>query len=215
MRRSAFRRRLSLGVASAVVLPLAILTRTGWRPLTRFDRRSDDDAHALVISHHWLLSLVRALTHLGDPAVVTVLAIVAAIAVFLAGHRTAAIYLLAVRAVAVVLGFALKEGVRRARPVLAHPVAHASGFSFPSGHALGSAAAYASLALVLPRRVPTWVRVALAVLVPAVVATTRVFLGVHFPSDVVAGLVLGWAIALLLAAIWVGAEDDGRAADQD
>ena len=215
MRRSALRWRLSLGVASAVVLPLAILTRTGWRPLTRFDRSSDDDAHTLVVSHHWLLSLVRALTHLGDPAVVTALAVAAAIAVFLAGRRNAAIYLLAVRVVAVVAGFALKEGVRRTRPVLAHPVAHASGFSFPSGHALGSAAAYASLALVLPRRVHTSVRVALAVVVPAVVATTRVFLGVHFPSDVVAGLVLGWAIALLLAAIWVGAEDDGRAADQD
>jgi undecaprenyl-diphosphatase len=213
MTRSAFRWRLSLGVASAVVLPLAVLTRVGWHPLTRFDRRSDDDAHTLVVSHQWLLSTVRALTHLGDPTVVTTVAVIAALALFVAGHRKAAGYLLAVRAAAVVLGLALKEGVRRARPVLAHPVAHASGFSFPSGHALGSAAAYASLAVVLPRRVPTLVRVPLAVVVPVVVASTRVLLGVHFPSDVVAGLVLGWATALLLAAQRMGSGVSGGDVD--
>jgi membrane-associated phospholipid phosphatase len=213
MRRSALRWRVSLGVASAVVLPLAVLTRVGWHPLTRFDRRTDDDAHTLVVAHHWLLSLARALTHLGDPVVVTALAVVVAVGCFLAGHRRAAVYVLLVRAVAVVLGFGLKEAVRRARPVLAHPVAHANGFSFPSGHALGSAAAYASLALVLPRRVPMALRVALAVVVPMVVACTRVLLGVHFPSDVVAGLVLGWAVALLLAAVWVGTQDDGAATE--
>jgi undecaprenyl-diphosphatase len=84
--------------------------------------------------------------------------------------------------------------------VLPDPVAHASGFSFPSGHALGSAALYASLAVVATARVPMPARLVLAVLPPVVVAATRVLLGVHFPSDVVAGLFLGWAIALLVAA---------------
>ena len=206
MRGSRLRWRLSLGVASVVVLPLAILTRVNWQPLSRFDRRADDDAHSLVVAHGWLLSLVRALTHLGDPVVVTALAVVGAVLAFVAGRRRCAVYLLLVRAAALLLGFGLKEAVRRARPVLAHPVAHANGFSFPSGHALGSAAAYASLALVLPRRVPLALRVAIGALVPVVVAGTRVLLGVHFPSDVVAGLVLGWSVALLLAAAWVGGE---------
>lgn len=190
--------RLTTAAAALVVVPLAVLTRVGWPPLTRLDRSTDDDAYALVVSHRWLLSLVRAATHVGDPAVVTALAVVAAAAAFVLGRRRAAIYLLVVRGVAVVLGFALKEGVRRARPVLAHPVAHAAGFSFPSGHALGSASAYASLMLAVSARVPRPVRVVVAVLVPMVVATTRVLLGLHFPSDVVAGLVLGWAIALLV-----------------
>lgn len=195
--------RVLAAVAALVVLPLAVLTRIGWAPLTTFDRRADDDAHSLVLSHHWLLALVRALTHFGDPVVVTALAVVGAIGLYVAGRRRAAIYLLLVRAVAVVAAFVLKEAVRRARPVLPHPVAHASGFSFPSGHALGSAAAYASLALVLGGRwAPRPVRVLVAIVVPAVVATTRVLLGVHFPSDVVAGLVLGWAVALLTAAVF-------------
>ena len=207
MTQTKIRTPLLLAATSAVVLPLAILTRVGWHPLTRLDRRTDDDAQTLVLAHHWLLTLVRAVTHLGDPIVVTALAALAALMCFFAGRRHAAVYLLLVRAVAVVLGFGSKEVVRRARPVLAHPVAHAHGFSFPSGHALGAAAAYASIALVLPARTTTPVRVAIGVLVPVAVATTRVLLGVHFPSDVVAGLVLGWAIALLMAAVRVGSGD--------
>lgn len=192
--------RLVAGVSLLVVVPLAILARVGWHPLTSVDRRSDDSAHTLVIDHSWLLTITRGLTHLGDPAVVTVLAVVGAVVMALVGRRRAAVYLLLVRVVAVVLGYVLKEGIRRARPVLAHPVAHASGFSFPSGHALGSAALYASIAVVLGSRVPFAARLAIGLVPAALVAATRVFLGVHFPSDVIAGLFTGWAIALLVAA---------------
>lgn len=193
-------RRLVAGLTLLVVVPLAVLARVGWHPLTGLDRRADTDAHSYVLGHTWLLSTARDLTHLGDPTIVTVLTVLAALAAFLLGRRRAAVYLLLVRAVEVVLAFALKEGVRRARPVLDHPVAHASGFSFPSGHAMGSAALYASLAVVLGSRVPLAARLVLGLLPPLVVAATRVLLGVHFPSDVVAGLFAGWAIALLLAA---------------
>jgi len=191
--------RLIAGLSLLVVVPLTVLARVGWHPLTSFDRRSDDSAHTYVLGHDWLLSTAQKLTHLGDPLVVTVLAVLGAGVMFLMGRRRAAVYLLLVRLVAVIVGDGLKELIRRARPVLAHPVAHAQGFSFPSGHALGSAALYASIAVVLGPRVPFAVRLALGVLPPLVVAATRVLLGVHFPSDVVAGLVAGWAIALLLA----------------
>jgi len=193
--------RLIAGLSLLVVVPLAVLTRVGWHPLTSLDRRSDDSAQTFVLAHSWLLSSARNLTHLGDPLVVTVLTVLVAVVMALVGRRRAAIYLLLVRAVAVVVGDGLKEVIRRARPVLPHPVAHAHGFSFPSGHAIGSAALYASIAVVLGPRVPFAVRLAVGVLPPIVVATTRVLLGVHFPSDVVAGLFAGWAIALLLAAV--------------
>jgi len=192
--------RLVAGLSLLVVVPLAVLTRVGWHPLTSLDRRSDDSAHTFVLDHSWLLSTSRALTHLGDPIVVTTLAVLAAGVMALQRRWRAAVYLLLVRAVALVIGDGLKEGIRRARPVLAHPVAHAHGFSFPSGHAVGSAALYASIAIVLGSRVPFAARMALALLPALVVAATRVLLGVHFPSDVVAGLFAGWAIALLLAA---------------
>jgi len=192
--------RLIAGLSLLVVVPLTVLARVGWQPLTSFDRRSDDSAHTFVLGHSWLLWAAQQLTHLGDPVVVTVLALLAALVMVRRGRRRAAVYLLLVRAVAVVIGEGLKELIRRSRPVLAHPVAHAHGFSFPSGHALGSAALYASIAVVLGPRVPFAARLALGVLPPLVVAGTRVLLGVHFPSDVIAGLFCGWAIALLLAA---------------
>jgi membrane-associated phospholipid phosphatase len=192
--------RLIAGLSLLVVVPLTVLARIGWHPLTSFDRRSDNSAHGLVLDHSWLLTTTRSLTHLGDPTVVTLLAIIGAAVMLFTGRRRAAVYLLLARAVAVVVGYALKEGIRRARPVLPHPVAHASGFSFPSGHALGSAALYASVAVVLGSRVPFAIRLAIGFIPPVVVAATRVLLGVHFPSDVIAGLFLGWGIALLLAA---------------
>ena len=193
--------RLIAGLGLLVVVPLAVLARVGWHPLTSLDRSSDDSAHTFVLAHSWLLSSAQKLTHLGDPLVVTALAVLAAGVMMLIGRRRAAVYLLLVRLVAVVIDDGLKVVIRRTRPVLAHPVAHAHGFSFPSGHALGSAALYASIAVVLGSRVPFAARVALAVLPPLVVATTRVLLGVHFPSDVIAGLFAGWAVALLLAAV--------------
>jgi undecaprenyl-diphosphatase len=192
--------RLVTGVAVLVVLPLAVLARIGWRPLVSADRSVDRSAHTAVLAHGWLLSAARALTHFGDPAVVTLLAFVGALALYAAGQRRAALYLLGARAVAVLVSTGVKDVVRRARPVLDQPVAHAGGFSFPSGHAVGSAALYASLAIVVSHRLPMPVRIAIGVVPPVVVGVTRVLLGVHFPSDVVGGLVLGWAVALLLAA---------------
>src|SRR5947209_15530806 len=192
--------RLIAGLSLLVVVPLTVLARVGWHPLTSFDRRTDTSAHTYVLDHAWILSASRKLTHLGDPLVVTALAVLAAAVMLLTGRRRAAVYLLLVRAVAVVIGDGVKEAIRRARPVLAHPVAHAHGFSFPSGHALGSAALYGSIAVVLSPRVPLAARLTLGVVPPVVVAATRVLLGVHFPSDVIAGLVTGWAVALLLAA---------------
>jgi membrane-associated phospholipid phosphatase len=195
------RRALYAGIVALLFLPLAVLVRVGWQPLASADRSADDAAHSLVDTDSGLLSLTRAVTHLGDPTVVTVLAVVAAALCYWRARRRDAAYLVVVRVVAVVVGYVAKEAVGRARPTLAHPVAHASGYSFPSGHALGSAALYTSLAVValgvVRRGSGRAALAALAVVVPLAVGTSRVLLGVHFPSDVVAGLVLGWAIALL------------------
>jgi undecaprenyl-diphosphatase len=194
-------RRLAAPLA-VVVAAIALAVATHWHPLVVLDRRVDSDANVVVRAHATLLTLARVGTRLGDPTVVTLGAVVAAVALARWSTRRAATYVLLVRAAAVVVGWLAKEAIRRHRPVLVHPVAHATGFSFPSGHALGSAAFYTSLVIAVGTRIPRAIAGIVAVLVPAAVAATRVLLGVHFPSDVVAGLLLGWLVALVVVRLW-------------
>ncbi|MFC8192774.1 phosphatase PAP2 family protein [Cellulomonas sp. NPDC057328] len=111
---------------------------------------------------------------------------------------------------------AVKLLVQRARPVLEDPLAHASGFSFPSGHAAGAVAAGAVLTVVgwplLGRRARVAVPAA-AALVVVLTAADRVLLGVHHPSDVVAGAALAGAV---VAGSWAGwAPDDPGTREDD
>ena len=89
----------------------------------------------------------------------------------------------------------LKILVDRDRPDIAQLTGHA-GASFPSGHSAAAAACWAAIALVLARRARPNTRLlagALAAFIAAAVAATRVLLGVHWLSDVVAGVFVGWA----------------------
>src|SRR6185503_19518696 len=94
--------------------------------------------------------------------------------------------------------------VGRLRPVVAHPVAHGGGASFPSGHSLGSFVCYGAVLLAFLPAVPgRWRRpvvIAVATLV-ALIGISRILLGVHFLSDVVGAWALGVA--------WLGATTYG------
>jgi undecaprenyl-diphosphatase len=92
------------------------------------------------------------------------------------------------------LALAAKLVVQRARPVIEDPISHSPGYSFPSGHAANVAIVATAMVFLLwpllsvaARRVLTTVAVAVAL----VVGLDRIFLGVHFASDVVAGWILG------------------------
>lgn len=99
----------------------------------------------------------------------------------------------------------LKLIVARARPDLLDPTIVETGFSFPSGHTANATVAYGILAWLVGRiaaaptvRALAW---ALAAAVAIGVGLSRVWLGVHYPSDVVAGWMLGIAVVALVATL--------------
>lgn len=174
-------------------------------PAASWDVSVEREVHRYVLHHRWLADLARWLTHLGDPIVVTVATFGLAGLLWLHGRRRAAVGALVIRALAILVVTALKTGIGRSRPVFAHPIATAAGASFPSGHALGAAAFWTTIALffVSGRRL----QVLAASVVPVLIAATRVVLGVHYLSDVVVGLFLGMLVAFGVA--WLFGDRSG------
>ncbi len=159
--------------------------------------RLDDSAARYGVRHLTSLGkrVFTAITQLGSTVVVVVLALLVAIA----EHRrrpTRQVVPFLVVAIGGTLAInnLVKALVGRARPDIARLVG-ASGSSFPSGHSANAAVTYAALALVLGRGRSYRTKVVLAstaAMVAVAVAMSRVLLGVHWLTDVVAGLALGW-----------------------
>ncbi len=151
----------------------------------------------------WLDTAVRAVTHLGG---ITVVAAGLAILLLLVWRRchSLALVLLAATLARPVLEWTLKTLVDRPRPDLERLVA-GNGPSFPSGHVMAAVALWGLLppvvALFTHRRSLWWCSVAASALVVGLVAVSRVYLGVHWVSDVTGGLVLG--ALYLLAVEWL------------
>lgn len=178
-------------LAVAGILLLMVRTETG---VARFDLASAQwgATHATVGS----TAVLRRLSLLGGTAGVIFVAVVAGLVEYRRLPDRAVPVLLA----ATVLGqFALTNGIKeiveRARPDISQLTGFA-GSSFPSGHASAAAATFAVVALLVGRRRSRSARAVIAgvaVAVAVIVAGTRVLLGVHWLTDVLAGLAVGWA----------------------
>lgn len=162
----------------------------------------------------WLEEMMRDLTALGGTAVLTLVTVAVAGFLILTGKRRAA----ATVGVAVVGGLllsnALKWGFARPRPDL---VPHGQAVytqSFPSSHAMLSAVVYLTLGALLartqPRRRVKLYFLAVAAILTVLVGASRVYLGVHWPTDVLAGWTLGagWALLCWLATLWLQRHGD-------
>ena len=110
------------------------------------------------------------------------------------------IALLVIAAGSALLPLVVKLIVARPRPTI-EPLSHLSSLSFPSEHTTQAAAIYLTIAIMLSKGLTRGWReaaIVLGVLIALAVAWSRVYLGVHYPTDVAAGLLLGWSWALLV-----------------
>ena len=145
---------------------------------------------------HWSTQLVQLVTDLAStPMTIAVILVVTIIEMVRLPNKWIAPFLITVVVGEVVIVNTVKHLLHRVRPTF-NPIAAHLGPSFPSGHSATAAALYAAVALVLARRRSPRVRALLAgvaVAVAVAVAISRVMLGVHWLSDVIAGLAFGWA----------------------
>jgi membrane-associated phospholipid phosphatase len=153
-------------------------------------------------------------TRFGDTLTLTVLCIVVACWLVLRGGRGLALaWVLAVTGNAL-LNQTLKQVFERVRPLHEHGLVQAQGWSFPSGHSSGSVVAYGMLAYVLVRTVPQRWHLPIVLVATALafcVGSSRVFLQVHFASDVLAGFLSGLAwLSVCIASVELARRYRGR-----
>lgn len=192
------------GVPLVLFLVLLLLVQGHWLPLRRLDGQVSSALHRYAVVHHGFVLAMKAVSSLGTSASYAVLA--AGLLGWLLRHRRvrAAAFVVVAAVGGTVLNSLVKGAVGRPRPLFADPVAHAAYSSFPSGHAQGVAvAAGIVLLLLLPGRAGVRPSVPVALLLgwTVLMAFSRVALGVHYVSDVLAGLALGaaWLLGCLAA----------------
>jgi undecaprenyl-diphosphatase len=151
------------------------------------------------IGPDWLQRAATDITSLGSHAVLILLVAIVAGFLLIDGRRASAWLTIIAAGGAMLLSWGLKALFHRARPDLVEHLVGVFSPSFPSGHALLSAAVYLTLGALLAREFPRAplrrYGMAMAVALTLLIGLSRVYLGVHWPSDVLAGWCIGalWA----------------------
>jgi undecaprenyl-diphosphatase len=146
-----------------------------------------------------LIDLARVITWAGSAWLLVPLALLCSVALARAGRRLDALAVALSLGGAFAIDSAVKALVARPRPAVEH-LQHVGGSSYPSAHSGQAGAFWTSLLLITlgetARRRAAWIAIGVTAVIVLGVAWSRVYLGVHYPSDVVAGVLLGagWAL---------------------
>ncbi|ODN71854.1 phosphatase PAP2 family protein [Methylobrevis pamukkalensis] len=165
--------------------------------------------HADPIGPPWLESAVKDITSLGSITVLTLLTLAAIGYLIAKGKRRNALIVAASVIGGMVLSTLMKNLFARPRPDLVAHLTDIHTMSFPSGHAMLSAATYLTLGALLARvepdrRTRAYV-LGIAIVLTMLIGLSRIYLGVHYPTDVLAGWCAGaaWAILCWMTALWL------------
>ncbi|WKU48102.1 phosphatase PAP2 family protein [Streptomyces sp. VNUA116] len=194
-------------VLAAVFCVLLALVTSAWEPLVSLDRQIADGLHPVAVEHPGWTRCVRVLSdRLWDPW--TMRAALAVAVLWLVRRRDWLLcaWIAGTSALGTALQQGLKAAVGRARPSWPDPVVTAHYAAFPSGHALTATVTCGLLVWLLRRHGVRAAVLRAAAVVAAVsvlgVGFTRLYLGVHWLSDVVGGWVLGGALVAVSAALF-------------
>ncbi|WP_420144961.1 phosphatase PAP2 family protein [Sphingobium sp.] len=190
----------ALVLALFCILVIALMQRAGWLDGLNIGlMRRAGEARDTVIGQH-LTPVMRIASALGGTAGRLILLAMSLAALLRAGRRHCAAWLAAMMAGGTLLNLALKQIFAAPRPDLLPHLDIVHTYSFPSGHAAGNMMFFGALAMLVARRSAYLAAAAMI----ALIGVSRVWLGVHWPSDVTAGFVegLGW---LAFCRIWLPA----------
>ncbi len=171
-----------------------------------FDRRillvmRDADDVSEPWGPEWFEEMCRDLTALGGILVLSLVTAACAGGMFITGHRKTAWLILFAVIGGTILSFSLKSGFDRPRPDLVPHGSYVSSRSFPSGHAMLSTVTYLTIGFLMAGTYKgSLIRayiIAVSVLIAGMVGLSRIYLGVHWPTDVLAGWAIGGSWALL------------------
>lgn len=199
-----------VGIGAAFALVLSLVAAR-WQPLRAADAGAVQALNAIVGGRASVVGVLHAVTALGGSEMTWLVFALTVAWLLIRRAPRLALYVAVTGLGAATLVTGVKALVARARPVVDVPVVTATGASFPSGHTVGATVTYGMLLLVFLPAVPGRWRsrvITGGVAVIGAVGFTRVALGVHFPSDVVGGWLLGalWlAVTALAFRQWRGA----------
>ncbi len=182
-------------IGTAIFVTLASHVRSG------STQAFDEAVIRWMGAHHspGLDAVMIEITALGTGTVVAMVVAVAALFLVLTQHRYSAILLLASTFGGILLNGVLKLGFNRPRPSIFVPAVHTVSSSFPSGHAMSAAIVYSTVAYLAARlhkrQWARWLVMSAALALIALISFSRMYLGVHYPSDVIAGVAIGLAWA--------------------
>jgi undecaprenyl-diphosphatase len=156
------------------------------------------------------------ITFLGTGLVVMTIVAISSLFLYLSRHRYSAALLLFATAGALILNNVLKASFDRPRPQIFQWGTHVLSSSFPSGHAMSATVVYSMVAFLAARlEARRWIRaivILIAIVLIALIGSSRVYLGVHYPSDILAGVLMGFAWAGFCLAMFEAVTLVGRRA---